>query len=785
MPDLKDARVLSVDVFDTLLARAVPRPVDVFPHVALRAHALGALAPRVTPEQFAAVRQAAEAEARQAAFRTAKTHEVSLPDIYGAMPQDWFPLGVEPMPRVELDTEGDLVYPNVAVLARVREARCNGIPVVLTSDTYLSAQQLRVLLRRAGIEPEWFAHVIVSSQYGVSKHDGRLFQHVRTLFPHASPASIVHVGDNPHADVQQATRAGLTAFHHDNGQASLSPIVQAESWRHGSVLPSLQSLRAIAATVDAPCDADGRWWFGLGAVTLGPALAAFADWVLDECEGSGIRTIRPLMREGALFATLLARAAAARGRAFDIAPLHASRHATWLAGLDRFDAAAAAVLLQRTHLTVREALAIAGLDVAGAGDGLRGHAALDLARAATTVLADGRTVSEALRDELLAPTSAPTIAAHLAAQRAALAAYLEHACASEDTIALVDLGFHGSTGRAIQSATRATSPRRYVQMLAVGAEGLVRAWQRGEDIRVFGAGPGLHADLAGPIVRHPALLEALLIDGGTTTGYVSENGISQPQLDASHAPEPQRIAAAACRDGVLAFQARWIEWSALRPDLARAVLRDRRGLIAPIHRLLTMPTAVEVDRLGDWVHEDNEGGHAVRPLTQADAVPPDVTPAAFLRATASGGRAWGTQWTWPAGTCARRWPGHAEDLWQDAVGSGDGAPPAVHALAARLRREQVRRCDMWGAGEVGLAMLRALRQSGVAVRLVIDSNPALHGTLLDGVPVLSPEHVRGDAGVIVIASLAFADEIARRLQAILADAAPALRIVQPVEEVLA
>ena len=86
MPDLRAARVLSVDVFDTLLLRAVPRPVDTFPLVATRAHERCVLQARVTPEQFAVVRESAEAEARRQAYQRRGSHEVSLDEIYQAMP---------------------------------------------------------------------------------------------------------------------------------------------------------------------------------------------------------------------------------------------------------------------------------------------------------------------------------------------------------------------------------------------------------------------------------------------------------------------------------------------------------------------------------------------------------------------------------------------------------------------------------------------------------------------------------------------------------------------------
>ena len=91
---------------------------------------------------------------------------------------------------------------------------------------------------------------------------------------------------------------------------------------------------------------------------------------------------------------------------------------------------------------------------------------------------------------------------------AALAALAAVAAMTSLLFGAVDL----SLARLIAAATRERHSRRFVQFLLFGADGLTRAWRRGEDIRVFGAGPGLHADLAGPIVRHPAVLEALLVD---------------------------------------------------------------------------------------------------------------------------------------------------------------------------------------------------------------------------------------------------------------------------------
>ncbi len=782
MPDLRDARVLSIDVFDTLLMRAVPQPAAVFPLVADHAHAKGILRPHVSRAQFAAVREAAEANARQAARRVRGSLEVTLPEIYDALPVDWF-TNATAMPAIEFDVECGVVYPNPTIVARIEEARAAGIPVVLTSDTYVTTDQLRQLLQQAGIPTSRFTHIVPSSAHGVSKHDGRLFDRVRACFPDVPSGAIHHLGDHPHADVRQAERAGLTAVPYDNGQRTLRPIVRAEAMRHGPVLPALQSLRALATTIGAPEEAEGRWWHAMGAAILGPACAAFADWVVDACARDGISTIRPLMREGALFSALIARAAATRGIDLDVAPLYASRGATWLASLSTFDETALVVLLQRSHLTIGEALATLGLSLDEVDAALAQYDWVSLADAASTPGPAGRPLDALLRDTLLSRPVRVTVDRRIADARATLASYIAQTCGNARDVAVVDLGFHGSTGRAIAAATRDGHARRFVQFLLFGADGLTRAWQRGEDIRVFGAGPGLHADLAGPIARHPAVLEALLVEGGTTVGYECVEGHVSPRLDTPQAPPAQQLAARQCRDGVLAFQSLWLRWSQARPTHADAVRHDVRGLVAPIHRLLTMPTFDEAARLGVWLHEDNDGGRAARTLTSVDAIPEGVGADAFLRAASSGTRAWGTAWAWPAGTCELRWPCHVEHAWQAAMGTGDGAPPAVQVLASRLRREGVTSCHMWGAGETGAAMLRALRQSGVDVALVIDSNPSLHGTHLDGVPVVSPDDARHhDAEVFVIASFAFADEIRSRLRDLHGETS---RIVHAIEELTA
>ena len=78
-------KVLSLDVFDTLLWRRVPEPADVFLLLGRALEADGKLAPDLSPIGFAQLRRAAERAAREKAQAATGYREVTLAGIYAAL----------------------------------------------------------------------------------------------------------------------------------------------------------------------------------------------------------------------------------------------------------------------------------------------------------------------------------------------------------------------------------------------------------------------------------------------------------------------------------------------------------------------------------------------------------------------------------------------------------------------------------------------------------------------------------------------------------------------------
>jgi FMN phosphatase YigB (HAD superfamily) len=756
------ASALSVDLFDTLILRAVAQPADVSLRVCARALDRGLVRPHVTPTQFRVLRHAAEEAARVARRTQSGTSEVTLFEIYAQVPPGVLSASVDALVALETDVECEVVYPHPRTLDAVLAARKQGVRIALLSDTYFNVDQVTSLLRATGIEPRIFDEILTSSQERVSKRDGGLYARLLERWPDMRPGDILHIGDHHHADVVMAVRAGLKAKRHDTGEDEAREHLRLESLRYGTPSPELASLRRLSCSLAGASGEDERWWFGLGASVLGPLMAAFADWVVAECVRDGIRVVRPLMREGALFARMITAASRRAGADLDVRPLFASRASTFLAGIHSFGDADARRVLQRQTLTVAEALGALGLHSQDAPDALAAAAGVRLANAAHTMLADGCSVETAMLRYLAQPEVRAVVDGTAVRARDLIRKYLEQECGSAADVAVVDLGFKGTTGTALANAD---TSRRIHQFLVFGAEAVTRLWRDGHDVRVFAAGPIDHADIAGAIVRHPALLEALLITGGTTRGYRSgELGIV-PVLEEVRTPGDQQRIASNCRAGILVYQDCWLAWKERRSPAAAAVSAARRLLITPVHRLLSMPTAEEASRLGRLLHEDNDGGVSARPLVNSALAASAPSAGAFLESVLAAATDFDHACLWPAGVCEERWPGAIERQWRLLAGASDGAPAAIPALALRAREAGIRRLVVWGAGELGSALVRACRTAGLDVAGVTDSNPALWGSSVEGVPVVSPAEARTRGPhVYAIGSLAFATDIEQALR---------------------
>lgn len=758
---LDDAQLLSLDIFDTLLLRAVAHPHDVFLEVGRRAVERGWLPRHWSPEHVRALRVNAAQRAR-AAKNPHGPVEVTLTEIWSAMPF----IGGNPSRLVDLEiqVEAETCFRNPVIWTLAKSARARGIPVVLMSDMYLSRAGLERILAQSGCSLAQFDALFLSSEGHGAKWNGALYDRLAERYPEIAREHMLHVGDNVRSDVEQARHAGLKAFHYDLANPSVDALERLERMRHGASVSELRGIRRLASACAEESRDDLRWWFDLGAAVLGPYLSAFADWVVAECAADGITTIRPLMREGELLARMLDASARARQMPLDIQPLQVSRAASWLPGLEDLDRRAIDDLCSRPHLTVRLALELAGIDdVPGE---LLEHAAVQLCSAGSP---QAEAAEAALRSYLSRADVRTLVLNRRTAARERFVRFISQSVGTSPRVAVVDLGFHGTTGRAIERATRGRAGTTWHQFLAIGAGSLDHSWFDGSDIRAFTGGPGAQAEIVSTLIQHAAVLEALLVTGASTVGYADAGfghvialGDDRPVLT------DQADVIAACHRGILAFQRVWLDVRAGNPAPLAAIARDRRRLCALVHRLIDLPSPDEARRVGALVHTHNGGSEAYEPLADASSLPADADPDDVFEQVRTHGRLSGGAWLWSHAAVTQRWPGHLCSLWEQVRGE-DAGTPALVRLARRARRRGIRTCLVYGAGEAGRSLAAALRDEGVTVRAFVDRNDRLWDSAVDGVPVQAPlRALAGDCHTYLVGSLAFAAQIHRDLQGLYA-----------------
>lgn len=192
---------VSFDVFDTLLFRPFSHPADLFYLVGME----------LNYPDFHRIRTEVEETLRQRKQRDTGSAEITFAEIWTAMEQE---TGI---PRhvgmaAEWKWEQRCVFANPYMLRVVRELQANGKQVLAVSDMYLSGNDVQNLLEGCGYNG--LTACLVSSDYGVSKSDGRLYGKVPECI--GPSRTVLHIGDNPQADVVKARESHLFALLYPN-----------------------------------------------------------------------------------------------------------------------------------------------------------------------------------------------------------------------------------------------------------------------------------------------------------------------------------------------------------------------------------------------------------------------------------------------------------------------------------------------------------------------------------------------------------------------------------------
>ncbi|MDG1266900.1 MAG: glycosyltransferase [Ilumatobacter sp.] len=371
-----DVDLVTSDVFDTVVTRAVARPNDLFielaGHLELPAH--------VTPAVFAQARREAERRARQQRSDARRIEllanedepsstglddhpditapECTLDEIWSLMPSTWVSAAVGS--AAELDVEASALRPIPETIGLFQMARNCNVPVVLVSDIYLTGSQLAGLLERIGVDMRLVDEVVTSADHRLGKAHGLLERVVAERG--VEPDRVMHVGDNEIADASTAEGLGAEAIHLDVPTFLQHVELPPRPLRRWSSV-SGTDLGISAAVRSTLVNAGSLGYdasFQFGAAVAAPVLAGFSRWVSDSTAALGATHTHCMLREGATIAELM-QVTAPDGPA--PVPIHVSRWVTMRAAVvEGTIEELSTALARRSNLTVEHVTDAFGCD---------------------------------------------------------------------------------------------------------------------------------------------------------------------------------------------------------------------------------------------------------------------------------------------------------------------------------------------------------------------------------------------------------------------------------------
>lgn len=276
---LASAKVVSFDVFDTLVKRNVRRPSDVF-------HLLE----RELLDEFGQSQAAGFAEKRvraEAIAREAKgVAEVTLDEIYDLM-------GFAKEVRVwaqrrECELEVRLAMPNRPMLKVLNKCQARGQRVVIISDIYLPRYVMEELLKKCGVTG--YERLFISCEGGSTKRSGTLFAEAFAEIG-VDSGDVMHVGDSLVSDYLNPRKVGARSILVDRETRT--------SDEFAAVLGRCGSLDAgMVSSLISNAGPGGADYYAFGYECFGPYLLGFSKWLEESVEREGIEKVYFLSRDG-------------------------------------------------------------------------------------------------------------------------------------------------------------------------------------------------------------------------------------------------------------------------------------------------------------------------------------------------------------------------------------------------------------------------------------------------------------------------------------------------------
>ncbi len=623
------ARVVSFDVFDTLIVRKVAAPRDVFLHLA-------------TPSPFSAwgfdaialanSRQQAENEARRRAAAISGSAEVTLHEIHGVLAEllQRPAMDVPAMVQAERLVERALCVAHPHLRPLFERAVGDGKLLWCVSDTYHETEFLRELLEGCGFDLTG-VEVFSSADIRMSKGEGKLMLGIAKAAG-VSPGDVLHIGDHPRADFAIPAQQGFVAVLHPWAASRHSDRpAQAPG---DSIALGLAQIGARAVEPAFP------FWWRFGYAVAGPMLSGFALWLHARFIADGVERAYFLLRDGEIILDVYK---ALHGeRAGPVTSLlESSRRAFMMPALAMGCASITSQLMAfENSRPAKEFLERIGLRAA---DFKASFTAVGLRLDDIVALNDMPAISKMIA--LFGRTDVATaMLARSGSERQLLMRYLrQEGVLATGRIALVDIGWNGTIQKAMAAVAASEKQTLDLHGYYLGTLPPINQDLGGSVANGFLFDAGAPVDHANAVLQLRQLVEFICTTTrGSLHGFRTEGSRVVPVHGRVDHSDAQQGYVALLRAGALAYArglAQEQQVFGAQPISASAAIRH-------LARTILEPTAEEACEIGDIRHGDGLGSDRLRALASFSEGPFTPQSLATDYETAY----------WPIGLMARREP---------------------------------------------------------------------------------------------------------------------------------
>jgi len=293
-------KIVSIDVFDTLLIRKIDPPDEVKRVVSDNVERSGLL--DISSNELLTLRNKCEKRLRSEAQKNNYDPECSIREIMSSVINELGSNGeiAEKLVEIEMRVEEALTSPMPGIETLLSELK-DHYKLIAVSDTYLPSEILERLLTSAGLY-DYFDQIYCSCDFKLNKGSGRLFLEILER-EKISRDEIIHIGDNFISDYFIPRVVGITSILlYDEWNLNRKTLLKklesreriSDFWKGFSFVNKIQSIDKRQEDIQFPENEFYSW----GKNTVGPLLTLYVHLVINEIRKEKIKNFYFVARDG-------------------------------------------------------------------------------------------------------------------------------------------------------------------------------------------------------------------------------------------------------------------------------------------------------------------------------------------------------------------------------------------------------------------------------------------------------------------------------------------------------